>query len=92
MKRLMIISMATLAMLPAHATGTPSPKVLMIMIDGLRADAVETAYMPNIAKLRNGKWQSGYAAAWSLDAQIVSGVTPAAGPNYVSIATGVLPS
>jgi RNA polymerase sigma factor (sigma-70 family) len=68
------------------------PMALMIMIDGLRADAVETAYMPNLAKLRNGEWQTGYGAAWSLDAQIVSGTVPAAGPNYVSIATGVGPA
>ena len=68
------------------------PMALMIMVDGLRADAVETAYMPNLAKLRSGEWQSGYSCAWSLDAQIVSGVAPAAGPNYVSIATGVGPS
>ena len=86
-------ALAVQAAAPATALAdTPRrPMALMIMIDGLRADAVDTAYMPNIAKLRNGEWQSGYKAAWSLDAQIVSGA-PAAGPNYVSIATGVGPS
>ena len=83
------VAFATSSM--AFADATPAPKVLMIMIDGLRADAVDTAYMPNVSKLRNGEWQSGYKAAWSLDAQIVSGA-PAAGPNYVSIATGVGPA
>ena len=86
-------AVATGATVPMAALAdAPRPMALMIMIDGLRADAVETAYMPNLAKLRNGEWQSGYKAAWSLDAQIVSGVAPAAGPNYVSIATGVGPS
>ena len=87
-------ALALQAIAPATALAdTPRrPMALMIMIDGLRADAVETAYMPNLAKLRSGEWQSGYSCAWSLDAQIVSGVDPAAGPNYVSIATGVGPS
>ena len=84
------VAFATSSM--AFADATPAPKVLMIMIDGLRADAVDTAYMPNIAKLRNGEWQPGYKAAWSLDAQVISGTAPAAGPNYVSIATGVGPT
>lgn len=87
------IAAATGATAPMAALAdAPRPMALMVMIDGLRADAVDTAYMPNLAKLRNGEWQTGYRAAWSLDAQIVSGVAPAAGPNYVSIATGVGPS
>ncbi len=86
-------AVATGATVPMAALAdAPRPMALMVMIDGLRADAVETAYMPNLAKLRAGEWQSGYNCAWSLDAQIVSGAVPAAGPNYVSIATGVGPS
>ena len=88
-------ALAVQASAPTATFGDTTPRrpmALMIMIDGLRADAVETAYMPNIARLRNGEWQTGYGAAWSLDAQIVSGAAPAAGPNYVSIATGVGPA
>ena len=68
------------------------PMALMIMVDGMRADAVETQYMPNLAKLRNGEWQAGYKAAWSVDAQIAPGSIPSSAPNHVSIATGVPPS
>ena len=68
------------------------PMALMIMVDGMRADAVETQYMPNLARLRNGEWQSGYKVAWSLDAQIAPGSIPSSAPNHVSIATGVPPS
>ena len=74
------------------AQADAAPKVLMIMVDGLRADAMETQYMPNLAKLRRGEWQSGYSAAWSLTAQIAPGAAPSSAPNHVSIATGVPPS
>lgn len=87
-------ALAVQASAPTATFGDTTPRrpmALMIMIDGLRADAVETAYMPNIARLRNGEWQTGYGAAWSLDAQLAGG-TPGAGENYVSIATGVGPA
>ena len=86
------VSMLAVAAGQVMADGARRPMALMVMVDGLRADAVETSYMPNLARLRSGEWQSGYNCAWSLDAQIVSGAAPAAGPNYVSIATGVGPS
>ena len=68
------------------------PMALLIMVDGMRADAVGTQYMPNLARLRNGEWQPGYKAAWSMDAQIAPGAIPSSAPNHVSIATGVPPS
>ena len=86
-------AVATGATVPMAALAdAPRPMALMIMIDGLRADAVETAYMPNLAKLRAGEWQSGYNCAWSLDAQIAPGSIPSSAPNHTSIATGVSPS
>ena len=65
---------------------------LMIMLDGLRADAVETGAMPNLEALRAGKWQPGYQAAWSLTGQLAPGAAPSSAPNHVSIATGFAPS
>ena len=64
------------------------PMALHVMLDGLRADAVESGQMPNLAKLRAGTWQPGYAAAWTLFARTVPESTVSA-PNHVSIATGV---
>lgn len=32
------------------------PMALHVMLDGLRADAVESGQMPNLAKLRAGTW------------------------------------
>ena len=87
---LAIASVLSLAV-PALADAK-RPMALMIMVDGMRADAVETQYMPNLAKLRNGEWQTGYKAAWSMDAQIAPGSIPSSAPNHVSIATGVSPS
>ena len=68
------------------------PMALVIMVDGMRADAMETQYMPNLAKLRRGEWQTGYNAAWSATGQIAPGSIPSSAPNHVSIATGVTPS
>ncbi len=64
------------------------PMAIHFMLDGLRADAVESGQMPNLAKLRAGAWQPGYAAAWTLFARTVPESTVSA-PNHVSIATGV---
>ena len=90
-KRPLTILMA-LAVCAVFADGARRPMALMVMMDGLRADAVETPYMPNLARLRNGYWASGYKAAWSLDGQIAPGSIPSSAPNHVSIATGVAPS
>ena len=87
------LAFATVLLLAVPALADAKrPMALMIMVDGMRADAVETQYMPNLAKLRNGEWQAGYKAAWSMDAQIAPGSIPSSAPNHVSIATGVSPS
>ena len=77
---------------PEAAAEPARPMALLIMVDGLRADAIDTAWMPNLDKLRSGEWQPGYKAAWSLDAQLAPGAKTGAGENYVSIATGVGPA
>ena len=79
----------------AHA-GAPRPMALMIMVDGMRADAVETGEMPNLESIMDGTWASGYRTAWSLDGGVVDSTSlrktiPSSGPNHASIATGVTP-
>ena len=42
------------SMLTANADGVRRPMALMVMFDGLRADAIESGEMPNLTALRNG--------------------------------------
>ena len=65
------------------------PKALVVMLDGMRADAVENASAENIRMLRDGRWQSGYKCAWTLCANTILDAPTVSGPNHVSIATGV---
>ncbi|MBQ9431217.1 MAG: alkaline phosphatase family protein [Kiritimatiellae bacterium] len=83
-----------MAMMPLamFAEGVKRSMSLVVMVDGLRADAIESGYMPNLEKLRTGKWQSGYKAAWSVTGQITPGSAPSSAPNHVSIATGFNPA
>ena len=95
MNKLMIfVAIAASAMLPmaANADGEKRPMALMVMFDGLRADAIESGEMPNLAALRNGTWQTGYKGAWSVTGQTAPGVDTVSAPNHVTIATGVIPS
>ena len=59
------------------------------MLDGCRADAVFNANMPNLRKLAAGKWQGGYKAAYSFNAQVVTDAPTHSAPNHSSLATGV---
>ena len=72
------------------------PMALMIMVDGMRADAVETGEMPNLKTIMDGTWASGYYTAWSIDGGVVDSTSlrktiPSSGPNHASIVTGVTP-
>lgn len=80
------------AFTPAWADGAKRPMALVVMVDGLRADAVDSGLMPNLDALRLGKWQGGYKAAWSLTAHIAPGADPSSAPNHISIATGYTPA
>ena len=55
-----------------------TPKALVIMLDGLRADAVENvAGAANLRMLRDGAWRPEYGCAWSLTANtILDAATP----------------
>ena len=92
-----IVAVAAAAILAETAMATqPRPMALLVMIDGLRADAVETGQMPNLQSVMDGTWASGYRTAWSLDGGVVDSTSlrktiPSSGPNHASIATGVTP-
>ena len=67
-----------------------TPKALVIMLDGLRADAVENvAGASNLRMLRDGAWRPEYGCAWSLAANTILDAPTMSGPNHVSIACGV---
>ena len=36
-----------------------TPKALVVMLDGFRADVLENAIAPNMKRLVEGKWQNG---------------------------------
>ena len=88
----MAMLFCAVAALPSLADGNRRPMALMVMFDGLRADAIESGEMPNLAALRNGTWQPGYNAAWTVTGQNAPGTPPVSAPNHASIATGVSPS
>lgn len=67
-----------------------TPKALVIMLDGLRADAVENvAGAASLRMLRDGVWRPEYGCAWSLAANTILDAPTMSGPNHVSIACGV---
>ncbi|MBQ7189608.1 MAG: alkaline phosphatase family protein [Kiritimatiellae bacterium] len=66
-----------------------TPKALVIMLDGFRADALENAAAPNLRMLKDGKWQPDYKCAWSLTANTILDTPTISGPNHLAIATGV---
>ena len=63
------------------------PKALLIMLDGVRADAIVNACTPNLDRLMAGQWRPGYTCAWSLSGQTVFDANPDSAPNHSSIAT-----
>ncbi len=90
MERILLALTATLFLGTAFGDEPRRPMVLMVMFDGMRADAIEAADMPNLTKLRNGTWQNGYKGAWTITGQTEPIAAPNSAPNHVSIATGVL--
>ena len=63
------------------------PKALLIMLDGVRADAILNASTPNLDRLMAGQWRPGYTCAWSLAGQTVRDADHDSAPNHASIAT-----
>lgn len=73
----------------AQADEVRRPKAIIFMLDGLRADALEAAYVPNIDKLCAGQWQPGYRGLSSLTGRTVPDAEPSSAANHTAIATGV---
>ena len=65
------------------------PKALLIMLDGFRADVMLNGSMPNVDRLREGKWQPGYSCAWSATGQTIVDAPTVSAPNHTAIATCV---
>jgi len=83
----LLVALAGFA-LPACAQNA-RPKSLVIALDGARADALEIASTPNLQRLINGTWQSGYQGAYGYQAQTIKDADTMSGPNHTSIYTGV---
>ena len=66
-----------------------TPKVLVVMLDGLRADVVDNGLAPNMRRLADGTWRSGYHGAWTQCANTLRDGTTESAPNHVGIATGM---
>lgn len=65
-------------------------KSLVIMIDGMRSDALYNAVTPNIDSIINETWADGYSTSWTYGATTLG--VPSSTTNHVSIATGVAPA
>lgn len=66
-----------------------TPKSLVVMLDGVRADAFRMAETPNIDSLRDASWAEGYRGAWSYSTHTIKDAPADSAPNHTAIATGV---
>lgn len=73
----------------AQAADARRPMALVIMWDGMRADAVVNADVPNVRKLAFGTWQPGYKGAWSFCGKPIEDARPYSFSNHASIMNGV---
>ena len=92
MKKMIISAVILFAALAVSAAGKAdytNKKALVVMLDGVRADAVEHSYMPALNTFKAGKWQSGYNCASTDAAMVIQDAPPHSAPNHASIATGV---
>ena len=64
-------------------------KVLIVMLDGLRADAIDSFQPPTLLKLMKGEWKAGYKGAWTKCARTILDAPSHSAPNHAAIATGV---
>ena len=91
MKKTCCRLVALVVLVPAVvlAEGPRKPKVLMVMMDGVRGDVVENAPMPNLLALREGRWRPGYKGFSTLTAHTLYDARPSSAANHCAIATGV---
>ena len=64
-------------------------KALVVMIDGMRADAFDTFKPATLTKVMKGQWKPGYKGAWTLCARTIPDAPAHSAPNHAAIATGV---
>ena len=84
-----LVALAMLVPAVVLAEGPRKPKALMVMMDGVRGDAVENAPMPNLLALREGRWRPGYKGFSTLTAHTLYDARPSSAANHCAIATGV---
>ncbi len=65
-------------------------KALVYMMDGMRADMMETLNAPIWQALKDGKWAESYKSTWSIDASNEPFLPANSAPNHTAIATGHL--
>jgi len=87
MKKLLFI--LPLLLFCAVSAQASSKKALLIMLDGLRSDAMYSAPTPNLDSLKDGSWAEGYKSAYTLQAHTNLDSPPSSATNHVAIATGV---
>ena len=87
--KVLALAVCAVASTASAVDETRTPKALVIMLDGCRADVVENASAPNLRTLMDGRWQPGYKCAWSLTANTILDAPTISGPNHLAIATGV---
>lgn len=80
---------ASLACLAISGTAMAAPHSLVIAIDGLRGDGIDSTATPNLDGLINGTWADGYNGAFAYYAQTMTDAAPNSGPNHAGIMLGV---
>ena len=88
-KKFFLTVAAILCCLAASGAEPLKKKVLVVMLDGLRADAFDTFKPATLTKLMKGEWKPGYKGAWTLCARTILDAPAHSAPNHAAIATGV---
>ena len=83
------IAFTLLALVPAIRTEAAAKKGLVIMLDGLRSDALLSASTPSMDSIITGEWAPGYKSAWTFEAHTNLDSPPSSATNHVAIVTGV---
>lgn len=88
-KQIVVLLAAVFACFAAGAAEPLKKKALVVMIDGMRADALDTFKPKTLTKLMKGEWKPGYKGAWTLCARTILDAPAHSAPNHTAIATGV---
>ena len=88
--RIIHLSVIFIALAIAPFSLAGNKKALVYMIDGMRADMMETLNAPIWQSLKDNKWVDSYKSAWSIDASNEPNLPTNSAPNHTAIATGRL--